>query len=108
MATTTKHKRPDSRQPFNRKTDSHRIAPVDVMEERRSVRLAAAGLQTASDVANFMLAVASEVITEQCKPKAAVAASSAIGKALKAVELQMRYGKQVANGDTILKLGNDL
>jgi hypothetical protein len=58
----------------------------------RSVAVAKKGVKTASDFANLMSALMTDVIDGSVSPQVANATVNAGGKLLKIVELQHRYG----------------
>jgi hypothetical protein len=66
--------------------------------------VAARGISTGHDFANFMSALMSDLIEGRVTPAIGNAACNAAGKLLKVVELQFRYGTQVPGGQKVLQL----
>lgn len=61
-------------------------------ETPRSVRLAADGILTADHAANFLSALIGDTMTGAVREKTANSACNAMGKLLKTVDMQHRYG----------------
>lgn len=70
----------------------------------RSLAIAAKGITTGHDFANFMSALMSDLISGAIAPQVGNAACNAGGKLLKAVEMQMRHGTANAQGQKVLTL----
>lgn len=68
------------------------------MGKPRSLAVAAKGIRTADDFANYMSALMSDLIEGTVAPPVGHAACNAGGKLLKVVELQMRYGAAEGTG----------
>jgi hypothetical protein len=66
--------------------------------------IAARGITTGHDFANFMSALMSDLISGTVAPNVGNAACNAGGKLLKAVEMQMRHGTANAQGQKVLTL----
>ena len=66
-------------------------SPVEILQSR-SLPLAEAGPQTVMDIAELSMAVACDVIRGLVSANSANATASSIGKALKAIELQLKHG----------------
>lgn len=62
-------------------------------EAPRSVGIASRGIRTAGDAANFLSALIGDVMTEAVPTKIANTACNGMGKLLKVVDMQQRYGK---------------
>lgn len=59
----------------------------------KSIAIASAGVKTASDFANLMSALMSDLIEGRLTPAIGNATCNAAGKLLKIVEMNQRYGK---------------
>ena len=70
----------------------------------RSMAIAAKGITTGYDFANFMSALMSDLISGKIAPQVGNAACNAGGKLLKAVEMQMRHGTANDKGQKVLTL----
>lgn len=80
-------------------------AAVAANPKSRSLAIAASGVRTSREFARLMSALMSDVIEGAVTPATANAAVNAGGKLLKAVELQLRYGRANGEGgDKILDL----
>jgi len=64
----------------------------------RSLMIAKAGLRTGFDTINMLTATITDVLEEEITTSQAHVVVNAIGKVLKVVELQQRYGKAKADG----------
>ena len=83
------------------KTDRGKAAA----ERPRSLDIAATGITTGQDFANFMSALMSDLISGAVAPNIGNAACNAGGKLLKAVEMQHKYGTMNQDGTgKVLKL----
>lgn len=72
----------------------------------RSIGIASGGVKTASDFANLMSALMSDLIEGKLTPAVGNATCNAAGKLLKIVEMNQRYGKgDGADRDLLLSKG---
>lgn len=75
-----------------------------VVKESAALPIAAKGIVTGHDFANFMSALMSDLISGAVAPGIGNAACNAGGKLLKVVELQMKFGTPNASGSKVLNL----
>ena len=70
----------------------------------KSLVVATKGVRTSKDFAQFMCLLMADVIEGKVPPIVANAACNAGGKVLKVVEMEHKYGKEIANGGRELVL----
>lgn len=70
----------------------------------KSLAIAAKGITTGQDYANFMSALMSDIISGKVAPTIGNAACKAGSNLLKVVEMQMRYGSADNSGKKVLNL----
>lgn len=80
-------------------------AGQEVAQIPRSAGIASRGIRTSRDAANFLSALVSDVASEAMKPKVASVCVNGIGKLLKVVEMQHKYGTPDGQGQ-VLQLAN--
>jgi hypothetical protein len=73
-------------------------------ESSTSFRLAQKGVRTSREFAAVASALMCDAITNMVPPQRVNAACNAAGKLLKVVEMELKYGKKVANGTAPLML----
>lgn len=73
-------------------------------KQPRSITIASQGIRTASDFADMMSALMSDVIEGRVTPQVSNAAVNAGGKLLKVVEMSMKYGTTVSGNKKVLNL----
>jgi hypothetical protein len=73
-------------------------APPTKVRPTRSLTIAKAGLRTGFDTINMLTATITDVLEEEITTNQANVVVNAIGKVLKVVELQQKYGKPKADG----------
>lgn len=76
----------------------------EIPKKSLSLAIAAKGITTGHDFANFMSSLMSDLISGAVAPNIGNAACNAGGKLLKIVELQMKYGTPNASGQKVLNL----
>lgn len=89
-------------QSSKKKSNGH--SEVIQKDQPRSIAVAEKGIHTSQDVKNLMANVAIDVIANRMTPSVANAACNSIGKLLKTVEMEYKYGRQLANGERLLAL----
>lgn len=72
----------------------------------KSVQIASGGIRTARDAGNFLSALIGDVMTEAVPARLANTSVNAMGKLLKVVEMQHKYGKP-EDGNKSLVLSED-
>lgn len=91
----------------SKKKTSRRSLPTPATtdnEQPRSLAVAARGIRTSQDVKDLMANIMCDVIGNKLTPSVANATCNATGKLLKTVEMEYRYGRQLANGERVLAL----
>jgi hypothetical protein len=81
-------------------------APAEPGETPRSLTIASGGLSTSRQVRNYLFALAADVIAKRVPPRDSNASVNAIGKGLKVVEMEHRYGKAAGGGEMVLALAD--
>jgi hypothetical protein len=76
-------------------------AHQEVAQVPRSIGIASRGIRTSRDAANFLSALVSDVASETMKPKVASVCVNGIGKLLKVVEMQQKYGTPDGQGHVL-------
>lgn len=83
-------------------TNANGIQPVS--EVPRSVEVAAKGIRTSANFAEFMSALMSDLVSGKIAPGVGSAACMAGARMLQVVEMQQKYGTQAAGGRKELML----
>lgn len=75
-----------------------------VKESADCLKIFADGIHTSKDFASGMSALMGDLVKGAMPPSVGNAVCNAGGKLLKVIELQMKYGKRVGNGERVLTL----